>query len=436
VHPSRAIRGRHSRLLEGRRIVIGVSGSIAAVEIPRIARELIRHGAEVWTVLSPEATRLLTPEAVEFATGHPPITQLTGAVEHVSHLGPGEGRADLLLLAPATANTLSKVAHGIDDTAVTTFASMALGEGVPVLVAPAMHGGMARNPAVKESLERLLRFGVEVLPPRTEEGEEKIATPEEVAAHVLHRLGSGPWNGRSVLIIGGGSRESIDDIRSIANESTGATAIALATEAYYRGASVNLWLGAAQVPVPSFLHVERWRGVQDLLGLVQGPPGIPPGTEAVLVPAAISDFTLSKRSGKISSREREGLRLELSRAPKILPEIRRRFARPGLVVGFKLESGVSAADLVRRAARSRREASLDAVVANDWRLRESNPTWWLLGGSRRSPQRITGDTRVRAGRLLDLLAPSLPRSTRTRSPVRRSRPRAEPESLAGPRALK
>lgn len=387
--------------------MIGVSGSIAAVEIPRIARELIRHGAEVWAVLTPEATRLLTPEAVEFATGHPPITQLTGAVEHVEHLGPGEHRADLLLLAPATANTLGKVAHGIDDTAVTTFASMALGEGVPVLVAPAMHAGMGKNPAVRESLERLQKFGVQLLSPRAEEGEEKLATPEEIAAQVLHRLGSGPWSGRKLLVIGGGSRESIDDIRSIANESTGATAITLASEAFFRGANVDLWLGAAQVPIPSFLEVVRWRGVADLLDLIRGPRGASSEYDAVLVPAAIADFTLVKHAGKIPSRGASRLRLELKRAPKILPELRTRYPPPGLLVGFKLESGVPTASLLHRAADLVREAGLDAIVANDWRRKETDPTWWLVAKRRGGNHRITGDTRQRAAQLLDRLGGKL-----------------------------
>src|SRR5271169_1039751 len=169
MHPSRVIRGRRSELLAGRKVVIGISGSIAAVEVPRIARELIRHGAEVRAVMSAEATRIITPEAIQFATGHPPVLQLSGDVEHVQLLGPGEGRADLLLIAPATANTLSKIAHGIDDTPVTTFASVALGGGVPVLIAPAMHAHMGQNPAIRENLARLRSWGVQVVAPQSAE---------------------------------------------------------------------------------------------------------------------------------------------------------------------------------------------------------------------------------------------------------------------------
>ncbi|EQD48900.1 bifunctional phosphopantothenoylcysteine decarboxylase/phosphopantothenate synthase, partial [mine drainage metagenome] len=255
MHPSRVIRGTRSRQLSGRTIVIGVSGSIAAVEVVKIVRELLRHGADVRAVMSPEATRIITPESLEFATGHPPILQLSGSVEHVSLLGPGEGRADLYLIAPATANTLGKIAHGIDDTPVTTFASVALGGGVPLLVAPAMHAHMGKSPAVTENLALLQRWGVEVIAPQAAEGEEKLASPEEVAAAVLRRLSDSAWSGRTVTVIGGGSREPIDSVRSITNESTGDTAVALASQAHLRGARVELWLGAHTARVPPYLRV-------------------------------------------------------------------------------------------------------------------------------------------------------------------------------------
>lgn len=409
MHPSRAIRSARSELLAGKRVVIGVSGSIAAIEIPRVARELIRHGADVRVVMSAEATRLLTPEAVEFATGHPPITALTGAVEHVTEMAPGPERADLLLLAPATANTLSKVAHGIDDTPVTSFASVALGGGVPVLAAPAMHADMARNPAVMDSLERLARFGVGIIAPRSDEGEEKIPTPEEVAAEVLHRLAAGPWSGRRVLVIGGASREKIDDVRSVTNESSGETAVALARQAYYRGAEVHLWLGASEHPAPRFVHLARWRSVEELLGLLRGSPGMPAPLDAVWVPAALSDFTVDAAPGKIESRKGRGLTLELRAAPKVLPELRRRAPPPTLLVAFKLASGATDRALVGRARESRAESGADWVVANDaTNMGRPEGGWWLVP-PRGAARRVEGRKEAAAGELLDAVGASLAR---------------------------
>ncbi|MFZ0891992.1 MAG: bifunctional phosphopantothenoylcysteine decarboxylase/phosphopantothenate--cysteine ligase CoaBC [Thermoplasmata archaeon] len=365
MHPSRAIRGRTSQLLSKRRIILGISGSIAAVEVVRIIRELIRHGADVQAVMSAEATRIITPEAVAFATGHPPVTQLSGAVEHVSFLGPGEDRADLFLIAPATANTISKIAHGIDDTPVTSFASVALGGGVPILIAPAMHAHMGRNPAVQESLDRLRGWGVGVIASQAAEGEEKLATPEEVAAAVLHRLARGPWVGGSVIVIGGASRESIDEVRSITNESSGTFAVALATQAHYRGADVQFWAGALQVPVPTFLSRQSWRGVTDLIELARSHALELSAARAVIVPAALSDFSVSSLPGKISSREHPTLSLKLDRAPKVLPELRRLAPPPVRLVGFKLEADTAPAALEREGRAMLEEAHLDWVIAND-----------------------------------------------------------------------
>lgn len=401
MHPSHVIRGRTTQLLHGKRIVIGVSGSIAAVEVPKIVRELIRHGADVKAVMSPEAMRIVTPEALEFATGHPPVTQLTGNVEHVTLLGPGEGRADLYLLAPATANTISKVAHGIDDTPVTSCASVALGGGVPMLLAPAMHSLMGINPAVGENLTKLRSWGVGILWGPAVESEAKIAGPEEIAAAVLHRLASGPWVGRRVVVVGGASREAIDAVRAVTNESSGASAVALANQAYYRGAEVTLWASGLQVPVPSWIPVERWRAVSELVALARRHRAELARASAVLVPAALSDFTLDRHPGKIASREVEALTLTLRRAPKVLPELRRFAPAPTKLVAFKLEAGRSPSELEAEARELALETGADWVVANDVATMGSPETNALVlptGGERRW---IRGPKAEFAAKLLD-----------------------------------
>jgi phosphopantothenoylcysteine decarboxylase / phosphopantothenate---cysteine ligase len=407
MHPSRAIRGRTTRLLEGRHILVGVSGSIAAVEVPKIIRELIRHGADVRAVMSGEATRIVTTEALEFATGHPPVTQLTGNVEHVTLLGPGEGQADLYLIAPATANTISKIAHGIDDTAVTSCASVALGGGVPMLIAPAMHANMARNPAVEESLAKLRGWGVGVVTGAAVEGEEKLATPEEIAAAVLHRVARGPWAGRSVVVIGGASREPLDAVRSLTNESSGASAVALATQAHFRGANVSLWLGALEVPVPSFLPTQRWGSVGNLLALARQERPLLAGADAVIVPAALSDYTIERRPGKISSRDHATISLTLRRAPKVLPELRALAPHPARLVAFKLLAGEGAERLASEGKRLRDETGADWVVANDAATMGSPTTEALVLDPKGDRHWIRGPKPEFAGRLLDELGRDL-----------------------------
>lgn len=431
MHPSRAIRGTSTRLLEGRKIVVGISGSIAAIEIPRIARELVRHGADVRAVMSPEAQRLVSPEAVEFATGHPPVLQLTGNVEHVTLLGPGEGQADLLLLAPATANTISKVAHGIDDTPVTSCASVALGGHVPVLLAPAMHSLMGANPAVRENLERLRSWGVEVLFGPSVEGEEKIASPEEVAAAVLHRLARGPWAGRKVVVIGGASREPIDSVRSVTNESSGATAVALATQAYFRGAEVELWAGAMQVPIPTWIPQHSWRTVASLLELARRRTGELAASAAVLVPAALSDFTLPPTPGKIRSRERPSLSLALTPAPRVLPELRRRAAPPTRLVAFKLLAGATAGELEEEGRALAEETHADWVVANDVQSLGGSSTHLLVLGKAEPKRWLSGSKTEVAGKLLDDLGRELANAAASAPPTGRRRAhRRSPRQIA------
>ena len=394
-------------MLAGRRIIVGVSASIAAIEVPRIVRELIRHGADVRVVMSAEATRLVTPESLRFASGHPAITELSGDVEHVTWIGSGDDQADLLLIAPATANTISKIAHGIDDTPVTSFASVALGGHVPILLAPAMHAHMGENPAVRANLAQLRAWGVEIVEPRREENEEKVASPEEVAAAVLHRLGRGPWAGRRVIVIGGASREPIDDVRSVTNESSGETAVALATQAHYRGAQVSLWMGAASAPLPSFLAELRWSSVADLRRLVVGHSKDLAAADAVWIPAALADYTVRARLEKIDSRKNPRLTLALGPAPKILPEVRRRVPAPGIVIGFKLVSRQTADELRDRTRTLMEETGLDAVVGNDRSVMGATQAEVLLLRRDGRSHWIRGPKSEVAGRLLDELGRDL-----------------------------
>ncbi len=435
MHPSRAIRGRTTKLLDGRRILVGVSGSIAAVEVPKIVRELLRHGADVRAVMSPEATRIITPEALEFATGHPPVTQLTGNVEHVTLLGPGEGQADLYLIVPATANTIAKIAHGIDDTPVTSCASVALGGRVPLLLVPAMHGTMGENPAVREALQKLHGWGVGVLFGPATEGEAKLASPEEVAAAVLHRLGRGPWAGRRVVVIGGASRESIDAVRSVTNESSGATAVALASQAYFRGADVELWTGALTVPAPPWIERHDWRSVGDLSRLAGRRAAQLRGAAAVFVPAALSDYTLEPAAGKIPSRDRPTLRLTLTPAPKLLPRLRRLAPAPTRLIAFKLLAGATPETLEQEGRRLQAESGADWVVAND-ATTVGAPESSVLALPRSEPRRwLRGPKADVAGKLLDDLGRELSNDPRTppRTSAARASQRPDRPSLSAPR---
>ena len=144
--------------LAGKQIVVAVTGSIAAVEVVKLIHALRRRGAVVQAVMSQAAAGITPPESLTYASGRETITRFSGRVEHVTYCGDG-GTADLLLIAPCTANTISKIACGIDDTPVTTFATTALGSGIPVIIVPAMHHSMYRHPAVTEQSAMLRAVG-------------------------------------------------------------------------------------------------------------------------------------------------------------------------------------------------------------------------------------------------------------------------------------
>lgn len=396
MHPAHALRGTKSRRLSGRRIVLGITGSIAAVETVKLARELIRHGAEVHAVFSEEAERIVHPEALRFATGQDVTTRIDGRVQHVALCGDVEDRADLLLIAPATANTISKIACGIDDSPVTTVASTALGTGIPLIIVPAMHGTMYRHPILQENIAKLKGIGVEVVEPLFEEHKAKLAELETVVEAVLRRLGPLDLAGRRVLVIVGSTREPLDEVRVVTNRSSGRTGIELAKAAYERGAAVELWAGHVSEPLPPYLPVTRFETAGDLARRLEGT-----SHDIVLVPAAIADYAPLPQKGKISSKQRE-LKVALRATPKILPSISGR-----LVVGFKAEAGVSRAELTRRGKTLLANRNISFAVANDVRKVTPEHTEVLLVFRRGRPKLLRGPKSEVAHGILDAIVQAI-----------------------------
>ncbi len=358
MHPANRIRGTWSQHLAGRRIALGIAGSIGAVRTVELARALIRHGAEVTVVMTPAATRIVHPDALEFATGKPPVTRLSGAVEHVSELGE-QGDADLFLVAPATANTVAKLALGIDDTALTTYAAVALGAGRPVLVAPAMHGVMEENPATRRHVDTLKERGVTFVPPLYEEGKAKLAPAGAITASVLRALGPGTLTNRRVLLITGRSEEPVDTVRVLSNRSSGATGRAFADALDRHGATLTVLTSETDHAWPPGTEV---RPFSSLRGLVADLPGLLHEKKPhwVLVPAALADFIPERSAHKLSSEEKAPT-LRLERAPKVLPVVREN-APDARIVSWKLEDTLEKAVISARQRLDRQR--IDAVVAN------------------------------------------------------------------------
>jgi phosphopantothenoylcysteine decarboxylase/phosphopantothenate--cysteine ligase len=352
------IRGKKSKKLDGKLVVLGVTGSIAAVETVKLARELVRRGAQVVAVMSPAATKIIHPNALEFATGRQPVVELTGSIEHVRYVGV-DGEADLLLIAPSTANTISKIANGVDDTPVTTFASTALGSGKPIIIVPAMHESMMQNRAVLENLEKLMEMGVEFVHPRFEEGKAKFAEIERICLHVERALYPKEFSGKRVIVTSGPTFEQIDPIRFISNRSSGIMGRELALEFWRRGAEVVIITSKPSgFQLPNFKEVVVW-SVKDMLDASLREINV--GCDLFVAAAAASDFTVEKAKTKIKTVSE--LELELKAAPKILREVRKVY--DGSIIGFKAETGVSDEELTKIAEEKMECDKLAMVVAND-----------------------------------------------------------------------
>ena len=356
-HPTLRIKGTKSHSLLGKKIVLGVTGSVAAVRAFELARELIRHGADVYSVMSRAATEIIHPYTLHYATGHEAITKLMGDIEHVEFLGM-EGSADLFLIAPCTANTLNKIATGVSDTPVTVFATTAFGSGIPMIIVPAMHESMFNSPVITENLERLRQLGVTVLGPKIQEGLAKIVSIAEIVLATEHILSLKKLAGKRVLVTGGPTSEPIDPVRILTNRSSGRTGMELAKEAYKQGAEVTLVHSKAlNLMGINELRVETANEMIDTcLNELRT------GYDVLISSAAIADFTVDPAAVKISSGG--DLHLHFTPTRKLIAEARKEF--PELViVGFKAETDVSEDELVRRARTKLETHNLQMVVAND-----------------------------------------------------------------------
>ncbi|WP_280585896.1 bifunctional phosphopantothenoylcysteine decarboxylase/phosphopantothenate--cysteine ligase CoaBC [Halorubrum sp. Boch-26] len=382
-------------MLQGVNVALGVSGSIAAVKVVELAHELRRQGASVRAVMSPAATNIVHPWAVDFATDEPVVTEITGSVEHVELCG-REGWADVLLLAPATANTAGKIAAAVDDTPVTTCATTALGADVPVVMAPAMHEPMYDHPGVLEALDRLEAWGVTFADPRIEEGKAKIAAEAEIVTEVARATTPQSLSGAHVVVTAGATKERIDPIRILTNRASGKTGRAVARALYVRGAKVTLVQDGSDAPYADVVAVET---ADEMMAACRRAAAT---ADALVSAAAISDFTADAVDQKI--RSGSPLSVDLRPTPKLIDSVRE--AYPDLpIVGFKAETSGDDDGMVAEAEGIRDRVDLAFVVANDASVMGDDETRVLLVGAEGTePEEAAGSKDRVAGRIADRLA--------------------------------
>jgi len=312
--------------LAGKQIVIGVTGSIAAVETVKLVHALRRKGAVVIPVMSEAAQGIIHPDALTYASGNNTIARLSGAVEHVKYCGDG-GSADLMLVAPATANTIGKIACGIDDTPVTTFATTALGSGKPVIIIPAMHHSMYRHPAVRKNIQTLKGWGVELVDPVIEEEKAKIASTDEIVLRCERAVLGRPLKDKRVLVTSGACREPVDAVRVLSTRSSGRMGRELALHAFRLGADVTI-VHRDTLPCVTNILIETADNMREAVHRCFREAG----ADYYISAAAISDFAPERRRGKIPSGR--PVKLALAPLPKILDEVMKEYTTT--VIAFKI----------------------------------------------------------------------------------------------------
>jgi len=347
--------------IEGKRVVVGLSGGIACYKIPELVRLLRAGGAQVRVAMTRSACEFITPLTLQTLAGEPVTTDLFDLTQEsaIGHISLADD-ADAIVIAPATANLIGKAAAGIGDDLLTT---VLLATRAPVLLAPAMNVHMWENALVQENLARLQRHGWRVIAPGVGalacgyEGAGRLAEPASIAAEVERALSVQDLGGQRILVTAGPNREPIDPVRFISNRSTGRMGYALASAAWRRGAEVVLVSGPTALPDPHGVHCVRVQTAAEMHAAVLREF---PASTMLLMAAAVADYRPTTTRAQKLKKTEGPMQLELTRTVDILGALRGRAGRR-LVVGFAAET----ADVEANAARKLESKGLDLIVAND-----------------------------------------------------------------------
>ena len=357
--------------MDPRRVLLAISGGIAAYKAPELLRALGKAGHDVRCMLTAEAERFVSPLVLQSLSGRSVRRDLFDAGEEgeIDHIGLADW-AELVLVAPVTANLMAKMAHGLADDLVST---VLLATRAPVLIAPAMNVNMWNHPATQTNLAILRSRGIEVVGPEAGElacgweGLGRMSEPAQIAEAVVHRLTAKSLVGERVLVTAGGTAEAIDSVRTISNRSSGKMGFAIAAEAARRGAEVVLVAGIATQPTPFGV---RRIDVESALAMRDAVLAEFERASIVIKAAAVADFRPAKASDRKLKKEdlpaSGKLSLELVQNPDILQEICQKKG-DRIVVGFAAESH----DVVAAAQRKLARKGCDLIVANDISRRDA-----------------------------------------------------------------
>ena len=353
---------------EKRRVVLGISGSIAAYKSAELARLFVSRGYEVRVVMSEAATQFITPLTMQTVTGKPVNTTLWEEQNGIGHIELADW-ADVFVIAPASADCIAKVAMGMADSSLL---ATALATRAPMVVAPAMNVNMYEHPATQENLEVLRKRGADIVDPEEGDlacgwqGTGRLADPWEIFQRSRRALSQQDFRGKRVLVTAGPTREMIDPVRYISNRSSGKMGMNLAREAFRRGAEVTLVHGQVDLRVPSAV---RCIGVTSALQMheatlreafrTDAPPDI------VIMAAAVADFRPAEAAAEKIKKSSDLRALPLTQNPDILADLgaKRSEDRRPLLIGFAVETG-EIEDLLEEARAKLQRKNADMIIGN------------------------------------------------------------------------
>ena len=359
-HPSLDIVESKGTELSGKKIVLCVAGSVAAYKSIELARLLMRHGADVRCVTSNAVLKLIQPDYFKWATGNEVITKLTGELEHIRLAD--YNQSDLIIVYPGTANTLGKLANGIDDTPISTVLTVGFGSKIPILMCLAMHESMYDNSAVKKNIE-FLKNKIEFISPQLIEGKAKAPEPEDVLQYVLMKFGfSSKLKNKKILMTAGPTIEYIDPVRVITNLSSGKTGTLLASELISAGAKVTLIYGPGNQIPSKGIKVINVTTSKEMFDVTK--KELKKKYDIVIMAAAVSDYTPENPSKSKIKSNKKSLVIRLKKSPKIIDYVKK-YQKDVLLIGFKAETDLTKNALIKSAQKKMKESGADIIVAND-----------------------------------------------------------------------
>ncbi len=349
-------------MLKGKTVVLGVTGSIAAYKIAGVASRLVKLGADVHVILTENAARFITPITFESLTQNKCIVDTFDRnfqfdIQHISLAK----KADVMLVAPASANILAKMAHGIADDMLST---TALAMECPVLLSPAMNVHMYRNPIVQDNLKRLSDYGKCIIPPENghlacgETGEGKMPKEEVLVDYILREIAyDKDLQGKKILVTAGPTQEALDPVRFLTNHSTGKMGYAVARQAMLRGADVTLISGPIHIAPPPFVNVIQTVSAEDMFQAVDA---CYKDQDIMIKTAAVADYTPESQKGEKIKKSEEDFVLKLQKTKDILAWLGSQKARRQVLCGFSMETQ----DVIENSRVKLLKKNADLIAAN------------------------------------------------------------------------